>query len=135
MTTEERDIRFPELFEPAEKDLPDHRPIQIFWERRNRECGQRTAAHGVDVTQRVGRRDLAVYERIVDDGGEEIDGLHQRAPLIQPVHTGIVRGPIIDEDPVVVVDGQIAQDLGELTGGELARSTGAGGVIGQSLHS
>jgi hypothetical protein len=34
-----------------------------------------------------------------------------------------------------VVDGQIAQDLGELTSGELARSTGAGGVVGQTLHS
>jgi hypothetical protein len=33
-----------------------------------------------------------------------------------------------------VVDGQIAQNLGELTCGELARSTGAGGVVGQFLH-
>ena len=36
-----------------------------------------------------------------------------------------------DEDPVVVVDGQIAQDLGELTSGELARSTCACGVFGE----
>jgi len=28
---------------------------------------------------------------------------------------------------------QIAQDLGELTRGELARSTGARGVVGQTL--
>jgi hypothetical protein len=33
-----------------------------------------------------------------------------------------------------VQHGQVAQDLGELTCGELARSTGAGGVIGQSFR-
>ena len=71
---------------------------------------------------------------IVDDRREEVDGLHQRAVVVEPVHTGIVRGPIVDQDPVVVLHGQIAQHLGELTSGELARSTGAGGVVGQLLH-
>jgi hypothetical protein len=33
-----------------------------------------------------------------------------------------------------MMHGQIAQDLGELTGGELARSTSAVGVIGQLFH-
>jgi hypothetical protein len=32
------------------------------------------------------------------------------------------------------LDGQITQYLGELTGGELARSTRAGGVVGQAAH-
>src|SRR4051812_25854694 len=54
--------------------------------------------------------------------------------VIEPVHTRIVRGPIVEQDPVVEMHGQIAQDPGELTSGELARSTGAVGIRGQSLH-
>jgi hypothetical protein len=52
----------------------------------------------------------------------------------EPEHTGIVRGPEVDQDTVVGGDGQIAQDLSELASGELAGSTSAGGVVGQSLH-
>ena len=53
--------------------------------------------------------------------------------VIELVHTRIVRGPVVDQDPVVVRHGHVAQHLGELTSGELARSTGAGGVVGQAL--
>ena len=33
-----------------------------------------------------------------------------------------------------MIRGQVAQDLGELAGSELARSTGAGGIISQLFH-
>ena len=45
------------------------------------------------------------FTPIVDDGREEIHGLHERAPRIHPVHTRIVRSPVVDEDPVVRRDG------------------------------
>ena len=38
----------------------------------------RAAAHRVNVGERVGRRNAAEVERVVDDRREEIEGLHQR---------------------------------------------------------
>ena len=58
------------------------------------------AAHRVDVAQRVGRGDLSVGEGVVDDRREEIDRLHERRSAAwPPVHTGIVRGPEVDQHP------------------------------------
>ena len=83
--------------------------------------------------QRVGRGDLAVDERVVDDRREEIDGLHERRPALPPVHTRIVRGPEVDQDPRVGLRWKVAQHLSELASGEFARSTGAGDQLGQAL--
>ncbi|OPZ20050.1 MAG: hypothetical protein BWZ10_00770 [candidate division BRC1 bacterium ADurb.BinA364] len=53
---------------------------------------QRPTAHGVDVGERIGRRDLAEEKRIVHAGSEDIDGLHERGALVEPVHTRVVPG-------------------------------------------
>src|SRR5439155_6155014 len=45
--------------------------------------------------------------------------------------TGIVSGAVVDQHAGVVVDGKGAQDLSELSGAELARSTGARHALGQ----
>ncbi len=133
VAAEQGDSRFDQLVEPALEDRAQHLAVGFLRERRDRERRERTSAHRVDVAQRVRRRDLAVHERIVDDGREEIDGLHERAVALERVHTRIVGGPIVDQDPWVVRHVQIAQDLGELTSRELARSTSAGGVVGQAF--
>jgi hypothetical protein len=39
----------------------------------------------------------------------------------------------IDEDARIIVERNVAQDLGELAGSELARSTRAGDHLGQAL--
>ncbi len=106
----------------------------LLRKRRDRERGERTAAHRIHVAHGVGGGDLSVDERIVDDRREEIDRLDERALAVEPVHTCIVRGPVIDEDPWVVRRVQIAQNLGELASRELTGSTRAGGVVGQSFH-
>jgi hypothetical protein len=73
--------------------------------------------------------------RVVDDRRKEIHSLHERRSAAPPVHTRIVSGPEVDEDTVIVDERDATQDLGELAGGEFARSTGAGGVVDQSfLH-
>jgi hypothetical protein len=41
--------------------------------------------------------------------------------------------PEIDEDARVALERNVAQDLGELASGELARSTRAGNQFGQAL--
>jgi hypothetical protein len=51
---------------------------------------ERLAAHGVNVAQRVGCGDLAESVRVVDDGSEEIDGLHQRLIGRDLIHSGVV---------------------------------------------
>ena len=99
----------------------------------DRERGQRTAAHRVDVADRVRRGDLAVDVRVVDDRREEIDRLHERRPALPPVHTRIVRGPEVDQDTVIGLRGDVTQHLSELACGEFARSTGAGDHLRQTL--
>jgi hypothetical protein len=71
--------------------------------------------------------------RVVDDRREEVDRLDERVRVVPPVHTGIVRGPEVHEDPVVLRHGNSAQDLSELASGEFARSTRAGDHFGQAL--
>ena len=122
---EERDASLAENTDPAGEDAAEHGRIGVSRIRRNRQGREGPAAHCVDVAQRVGRGDPSVHERVVHDWSEEIDCLHEGPLVIQLVHTRIVRGPIVDQDPVVSMYGQIAQDPGELTSRELARSTGA----------
>ena len=129
MTAEKRDARLAQLVEAAGKDFLEDGAVGVFRKRRDRQRGQRPSPHRIHIAERIGSRDLPVHKRLVHDWREEIHGLHERARAIQPVHTGIIRSPIIDEDPVVVVHGQITQHLGKLACGEFARSTGAGGVV------
>ncbi len=51
---------------------------------------QGASAHGVNVAQGIGGRDLAEGVRVVDDGREEIHGLHQRLRGRNFVHSGVV---------------------------------------------
>src|SRR6185436_10320108 len=94
---------------------------------------QRATTHRVHIAECVCGGDLAVDVRIVDDGREEIDRLHQRWSALPPVHTRIVRGPEIDKDPVVGGHRYGAQHLSELARGEFARSTGAGDHLRETL--
>ena len=52
--------------------------------------GYRKSSHGVDVGQGVGGRDLSIGVRIVDDRGEEIQGLHHRQFVTEAVDRGVV---------------------------------------------
>ena len=71
------------------------------------ECqrGERLAAHGVNIAQRVGGGDLAEGVRIVDDGGEEVDCLHQRLIGRDLIHAGVVGVVEADQNVGVVLPG------------------------------
>ena len=134
VAAKQRDARFAQLVESAAKDFADGPGLEaLFRERGDRERGQRPAAHRVDVADGVGRGDLAVDVRVVDDRREEVDGLHERRSALPREHTRIVRGPEVDEDAVVGRGWDSAQHLSELACGEFARSTGAGDHLGQTL--
>ena len=128
------DAGFAQLVEPALEDRADRVGLEPFLRKcRDRERGQRPAAHRVDVADGVRGRDLAVDVGVVDDRREEIDGLHEGRPALPPEHTRIVRGPEVDQDTVVGVRGNVTQHLSELACGEFARSTGAGDHLRQTL--
>ena len=63
---------------------------QISRDPKQIQCGQRTPAHGIDVRKRVGSRDLAVHNRIVNNRREEIDRLNQSAFAVQAVNSRII---------------------------------------------
>ncbi len=52
----------------------------------------RGPAHGVDVGERIGRRDAAEVEGVVDHGHEEVGGGHQGLGVVQPPDRGVVGG-------------------------------------------
>ena len=81
---------FVDLLRTALQDLFEVIEIAIRGIRQQRKRGDRLAAHGVDIAQRIGRGDGAERVRIVDNGGEKIDGLHQGELRRQLVHAGIV---------------------------------------------
>ncbi len=56
-----------------------------------------TSAHGVDVGERVGGCDLAVRKRVVHNRCEKINGLHECAMAVQPIHTRVVERFRTDE--------------------------------------
>jgi hypothetical protein len=71
--------------------------------------------------------DAAEVVGIVDDRGEEVDGLHQRQPVAEQVDAGVVGGRGADEQVRVVLLGQLAHDRQQVAGAELAAAAGAMG--------
>ena len=53
--------------------------------------GHRAGSHGKRVTQCIGRRNLAEHVRIVHQGREEVDRLHDVQVIAQPIHTRITK--------------------------------------------
>ena len=72
-------------------------PNEIHGETDDIEGGQWPPAHGVDVGQRVGGCDLAVRKRVIHDRREKINGLHECAMAVQPIHTRVVERFRTDE--------------------------------------
>src|SRR6202035_2656208 len=78
------------LREAAGEDALQNFKISLVGEADQRERGQRAAAHGIDIAEGVGGGDLAESVRVVDDGSEEIDGLHQRLIRRDLIYSGVV---------------------------------------------
>ena len=93
---------------------------------------ERAAAHGVDVADRVGRRDAAPHARVVVDGGDEVGGDDQGAVVVQPPDRGVVARGRAHEQVGMTRKLKAAQNLRQLAGGELAASPRAVAELGQS---
>ena len=81
------------------------------------------AAHGVNIAQRVRRRDLPEDIGIVDNRREEIDRVDDRKVGAQSIHPGVVAGFGADQHVGIFELGQVVQNLREVGGAELCCST------------
>ena len=131
MTADQRRARLLDLAEAAFEDPAQRGLVDVLC----REIaavhgGQRPAPHGVDVGDRVGRRDLAVEERVVHDRRDVIDRLDQRQIVGETVHSGVVAGLEADEQVGVGLGraGEFADDFAQVHRTELRRSTAGTGV-------
>ena len=111
---------FVDLVLPAAEDVGEHVEREpIRGKADDVERGERLAAHRVHVRERVRRGDLAERVRIVDDGREEVDRLHEREIFRQLKHAGVVEGLAPDEQPRVRFDRDAGEGLREIETSEL----------------
>jgi hypothetical protein len=87
---------------------------------------QRFAAHCIDVGERVGRRNAAEVERIVDDRHEEVCGRDDRLLVVQLVDGGVVGGIVADEQVREERQRRAAfEQVSEQAGGDFAAAPAA----------
>ena len=84
------------------QNLPGNLNAQAIGNAQQVHSMARSSTHGVDVRQRVCRRDLAKQERVVDHRWKEVDGLHEAQVFANTKDTRIVGG-IEPHEQVVVM--------------------------------
>ena len=116
---------FHHLRKSAANDGLQNLCIPLVGEAHNRERGNRVAAHGVNIAQGIGCRNLSEGVRIINDGGKEIDRLDQRHLRAEQIHPGVVVG--IETNKHVRISGprQTAQNGIQQPWTQLRRSTGS----------
>ena len=82
----------------AGEDLGEHVGTELAERERDEVQRQdRRRPHRVDVGERVGGGDPAEVARVVDDRGEEVDGLDQRQVVAEPIDGRVVGGVEADQ--------------------------------------
>src|SRR5688572_9163447 len=107
-------------FEDFAQDLDVHLPLGKTDEI---QTGLGLAAHSVDVAERIRRRDLPKGIGVIDNRGEEIDGVDDGKVRSQAKYSRVVRRLRPDQHIDVVELWQIVQNLHEVGGAELSGST------------
>src|SRR5205823_9523994 len=82
--------------------------------------------HSENVRERVGGGDLSVRERIVYNGREKIDGLHECTIAIQAINTGIVERGRVHDYVSVQGKGKLRQNLSQGLLAQFGSSPGTG---------
>ena len=134
VAADERAAGFGRLGLTAEENLVEDLRIEfVGGKTRDVERGERLAAHGVHVAERVGRGNGSKGVGIVDDGGEEIDGLHEGLALVEAIDAGVVGEVEADEQVGISVCWQTCQGAPQLVGAQLGSSAAAGDHLRQAL--
>ena len=98
------------------------------------ERGERARAHGVDIGQGVGGGDAAKCERVIDNGREEIHGLHEGALRAQPVDACVVAGVETDQHVRIRKARDARQNRVQNLWTQLGRSTRGLDMSGKLFH-
>ena len=93
----------------AAHDLLEDAEIGVLGKADHGQRGDGPAAHGIDVAQCVGGGDLAEGEGVVNQGSEEVDGLHQREIGRDAVDAGVVGGLEADQQVGIGLHGKRRQ--------------------------
>ena len=131
MTAGDERARLIDLVIAAAQDLVDGILRHGFRHGHNIQAQLRLAAHGVDVGQGVRRGDLAEHIRVVRDGREKVDGLHERQLVRDLINGRVVALVKADEQIRVIVHADIAQQLREDARADLCAAPGALGKLRQ----
>ena len=90
---------------------------------------QRLAAHGIDITQGIGRRYLTEQIGIIHNRRKKIHRLNQGDLRRQAVNSGVIRGFHADQKIRVLPAGQTGQDFLQVTGRNFGCSTGGSHLV------
>ena len=119
------------LVEAAAQDLGEHVVAELRRPGHEVHRRQRPGAHGVHVRQRVGRGDRAEQVRVVDDGREEVDRLHQ-AEVVGHLRDGGVVPRLEETRELAFGGGELIEDGLQVARTHLGRSTALRRVLRQS---
>ena len=111
------------------EEIVPHREGKLVGRKaRDGEPQDRLGTHRVDVGNRVRRGDRAEQVRVVDHGGEEVDGLDERTSPVDAKDRRIVVGLVsYQQRPGGRLDRKSREDLSQVILTQLARSpTGCG---------
>ncbi len=132
MAPDDQAISFGRLGVAAFQYFPQDVLIQRHREPDDIHGQERRAPHGVNVAQRVGRRDLPELEGVIGYGREKIDRHNQRDVVVQAVDGRVVPRLRPDQQIGVTDHWNMLQDLNQVLQAELRGSTGAVGELGQA---
>ena len=112
----------------AAQDLPEDAHIEMFGrEHHDIQGGERFAAHGIDIGDRIGRGDLAEPVGIIDRRGDKINGVDHRHLIGELVDRGIVGGLYADQQVLIALEGQSFECVRQIRRTDFRRSaTGSG---------
>jgi hypothetical protein len=104
MSADDRAANLSGFFQTAAQNRRNRfRRNKIGWKSHEVQCGNRPTAHRENIGERIGRSDLSVSERVVNDGRKEVHGLNESAMSIQTINAGVIERARIHEDVAIAM--------------------------------
>ena len=115
-----------DLLRAAPHDLPQNVQIPALGEADNIHGGFHLAAHGVDITEGIGGRNLTEGVGILHHGREEVQGLDNAGFIIDFIDSSVIRAVKADQQiRIGIALGQLAQHMAQDTRPQLGCSPAA----------
>ena len=134
VASREDGTRFRDFAERAFDDPVQDGLIQFLaWKSEQVQARERAPAHRVDIAERVGRRDLAKRERVIDRWRDDVSGDDDGQIFGDPVHTRIIAGVEPDQQVRIVHLWQFREQFSQSDRTDLGRSAAGFSETGQGL--